>query len=450
MRSLLVAAATLVVSVAASFGCGGGSGPVKPYTLAKVQAEPATGQAGKTLSAAPVIEARDAGGGPVAGLTVSLDVEAGGGSLASAMVVTGEDGKALINWTLGKAPVPNRLRASINAGTPDESAVTFDVQGVLDTPVTPEFFADVNAFMADNGIEGSTEDLAFTDDGGLLMGVKGGLLSVAPDGTVTALELTGDPIGTALGIAVDKDGNIWVADNTGKALRKVDAKGKVETVLENDGNSDLEAPNYVAVGPSGDIYLSDPCVGEIIRWDPVQGKVVARLSFDLKTEGGPNGFAFNAAGDRMFILTENTGVLCGQGDVDMKAPLAGLFSVEIKENGFGERDAVATGIGLFGDGMAFDSEGNLYVIIDRLLEGTFVLEDSAIWVLPEGGKELFRFASLEDPQHDGIMANVAFGSGDFGAGTLYIALLSMPPFSPADKRGLMAVDVGIGGQPLFR
>jgi len=41
------------------------------------------------------------------------------------------------------------------------------------------------------------------------------------------------------------------------------------------------------------------------------------------------------------------------------------------------------------------------------------------------------------------IAGIPAESGSAGA------LLSMPPFSPADKRGLMKVEVGIPGQPLF-
>lgn len=431
-------------------GCGGASEPVLPYGMAKVDPVPQTGPAGGSLSEMPIVIVIDAEGKPVPDQVVNLDVELGGGKLEALQVATDENGLASLPWILGPAPVKNRLRVTLGPGAKSEASEVFDVMGELSQPVVPEFFGDVHAFMTDHAIEGSTEDLAFDDTGRLLLGVPGGLLSMDTAGGVKSLELTGAPLEGPLGIALDDQGNIWVADGKGKALRKVDTDGQVQTVLESDGIRDLEGPNYVAIGPGGDVYLSDPCVGEIIRYDPAEQKIVALLSFSLLKEGGPNGFAFDSEGDRMFVLTENTGVLCGHGDVDMKSPIAGLFEVEVTADGFGSRTAVATGIGLFGDGMAFDAEGNLYVIVDRLLEGAFALDDSAVWVLPEGGDELVKFASLEDPLVDGILANLAFGKGDFGASTLYIALLSMPPFNPPEKRGVMRVEVGIEGQPLFR
>lgn len=435
---------------AAAIGCGGGSSePVEPFTLQKAGVPAQIGSAGAVLADAPVFLVLDAEGMPVPGVTVTLAVELGGGSVDPAQITTDMDGKGIATWTLGLPPVVNRLRGTIGAGTVDESSTTFDVMGELVEPVVPQFFGDIHGFMSSAGIEGSTEDLAFTGDGGLLLGVKGGLLDVDSAAEAAVVELTGDEIGNSLGIAVDAAGNVWVADSGDKALRKVDGAGVVETALTGDGLRDLEGPNYVALGPDGHVYLSDPCLGEIIRYDPVQKKIVALLSFSLKTEGGPNGMAFDATGENLYVLTENTGVLCGHDDVDMKAPIAGLFSVAVTADGFGAREVLEAGIGLFGDGLAFDAEGNLYVIVDRLLEGALALDDSAIWVLPADGEELLKFASLEDPLEDGILANVAFGRGDFGETTLYIALLSMPPFSPADKRGLMKVEVGIPGQPLF-
>jgi len=425
-------------------------GPVRPFSLNKATPVPQTGIAGEAPAEAPVIEVKGAEGMVVQGVVVELDVELGGGSVASAQVVTDGDGMATIQWTLGLPPVMNRLRAVIEAGTPDESSVTFDVQAEAGDPLIPEPFGDVNGFLESNDIQGTTEDLVFDNQGRVLMGVPGGILAIDPGGAAEMLELTGDDLATPFGIAVDEDGNIWVADGQARALKKVSPEGDVETVFEDDGIRDLEGPNYIAIGPEGDVYLSDPCLGEIIRYDPVAQEIVAILSFAVSKDGGPNGFAFNAEGDRMFVVTENTGILCQHSDIDVKAPVASLFTVGITEDGFGQREPVALGIGLFGDGMAFDAEGNLYVIVDRLLEGTLTLDDSAIWVLPKGGSDLVKFASIEDPLTQGILANVAFGQGEFGETTLYIALLTMPPFSPEEKRGLMRVDVGIVGQSLFR
>jgi hypothetical protein len=48
-----------------------------------------------------------------------------------------------------------------------------------------------------------------------------------------------------------------------------------------------------------------------------------------------------------------------------------------------------------------------------------------------------------------VLANLAFGSPQFGSETLYIALLAVPPFTPANARGAERIDVGIRGLPLL-
>src|SRR5690606_9323205 len=103
---------------------------------------------------------------------------------------------------------------------------------------------------------------------------------------------------------------------------------------------------------------------------------------------------------------------------------------------------VAENVGLFGDGLTFDQEGNLYVIFDT--EKEIALDESILFVLPAGGTTLRRFFALEDK----VLANPAFGRGAFGETTLYLTLLAVPPFTGEDSRGVVTVEVGIPGKPL--
>lgn len=100
---------------------------------------------------------------------------------------------------------------------------------------------------------------------------------VTPDGQVTTLAGStkkgfADGKGSkarfrrAAGIDVDKDGNVYVADQWNRAIRKVTPDGVVTTVAGNgrdehvDGPA-LEAsfrqPTGVAVGPNNDLYIMD-------------------------------------------------------------------------------------------------------------------------------------------------------------------------------------------------
>ena len=385
------------------------------------------------------IAVTDAAGQRQSGVPVEVEATLGGGSVAPATVVTDGDGEAEVTWTLGVAPVRNGL--ALHA---PRSTTLYERFATLETPYEPAPFGDVNAFLTGLGIAGSTEDLAFSPDGErMLMGVRGGLIALDPQGDATQVPLSGDALVNPLGIAFDRAGNLWIADSGVGALMRVSPAGEVTTALTSDGTQPLSGPNYVAIGPDDRVYLSDPCLGELIRFDPERGVVDSVLTFDLPTEGGPNGLAFDRSGTRLWLATENTGLLCGHSFVPITDPLAGLYAVDVDDSGFGTRTTIATGVALFGDGVAFDDEDNLYAIFDT--QRDFMLEESAIWILPSGRDQLVKLAAV----HGRVLANVAFGTPPFGSGSLYIALLAVPPFTPETARGAERLDLGIGGLPLL-
>jgi len=403
-------------------GCDDGAAePAAPASLriSNAPLEPATGEA-VVLS----VEVVDTDGAAVE-VPIVATVERGGGDVAI-------EGGA-VTWTLGELPVLNLLRVAVEDEA-IEQLVTLTPS--LPAPLEDEVFGDVEAFLESEAVSGSTEDLAFVGDA-MVLGVPGGLLSVAPDGSASRIPLTGDAMGeSVLGVAVDTSGALWVADAGAGALRKI-VEGEVSTALDG-----LVAPNYVAVGPGGHIFVTDPCAGELLRYDPGAGEVVARHAFDLPTEGGPNGVAFDDDG-RLWGVTENTALLCNHADtVEATAPIAQLFVLDVAADGFGERERVLDNIGLFGDGVAFDLEGNLYFIADTT-EG-FMLEESAVWVLPAGGQEATRLLVADEKA---IFANLAFGTEPFGATTLYISMLAIAPF--ADERGVRRAELGVAGRPLL-
>jgi sugar lactone lactonase YvrE len=386
-----------------------------------------------------VVTVTDADGAARAGLAVDATAAGGGGSVAPAAGVTDEAGQVAFAWTIGLAPVSNTIRLDAERSTAFHSVLASVAE-----PYEPAPFGDVNAYLGELGITGSTEGLAFTPDGErLILGVPGGLIALDPAGNASAIPLSGDPIVNPLGIAFDRAGNLWVADSGGKALRVVSPDGEVTTRLTTSGDRPLAGPNYVAIGPDDRVYLSDPCLGELLRFDPARNVVDAVMTFDLPSEGGPNGFAFDASGERLWLATENTGLLCGHSFVGVTDPIAGLFAIDVGDAGFGARETVAANVALFGDGVAFDAESNLYVIFDT--QQDFMLEESAIWVLPAGRDKLEKLAAVRGR----VLANLAFGTPAFGEGTLYIALLAVPPFTPATARGAELLDVGIPGLSLL-
>lgn len=435
LRALRGALAPAVLAATLLSACSDADSPA-PYEIEVTSGLPVTVPAGTVL---PVeIEVRDAGV-PRAGVDVGVAVALGGGSVDPVFVRTDAGGRARFSWTIGVAPVANQVALSA-----PRSIHFFGTRATLAEPYAPEPFGDVNAFLASLGIEGSTEDLAFTPDGErLLLGVPGGLIALDAAGSASQVPLRGEALDNPLGIAFDRAGNLWVADSGRGALMRVSPAGEVSTALTTDGTNALVGPNYVAIGPDDRIYLSDPCLGELIRFDPERGVVDAVLRFDLVTEGGPNGFAFDFTGERLWLVTENTGLLCGHPFVPITDPIASLFAIDVGEAGFGARETIAASFALFGDGVAFDTENNLYAIFDT--ERDFMLEESAIWVLPSGSAQLEKLAAVRGR----VLANLAFGTPAFGAGQLYIALLAVPPFTPTTARGAERLEIGIAGLPLL-
>ena len=422
--------------------------PQGPFQLTVTTPPPASAPAGQPLDAI-TIEVLDRNGDAAPGISVGLSIERGGGHVDETPVRTDGIGHAQITWTLGNAPVDNELAIIIVATPPVEGdGSNLTVRGTLEAPLEPEPFGDVDAFLTEASINGSTEDLAFDGASRLMLGVPGAILAMGPDGAVKRTSISGETLDGALGVAFDRDGNLWIADNTGNAVRWLDPDGGLHTAFTAvpgpEGERDLEGPNHIAIGPRGRVFVSDPCLGVVIRYDPSSEAVEAVHEFDLPTEGGPNGLAFDASGDTLYVVTENTGILCGHAPtVEISASLAGLFHVEVTADGFGPRAAVATGLGLFGDGLTFDIEGNLYVVVDTQ-EG-MRLDQSLILVLPRGDTTLVPLLAVTDR----AFANVAFGSDAFGATHLYIALIALPPYTPASARGVERFDVGIRGLPLL-
>lgn len=112
MTALLAAAACGPATV-------GGNGA--PHALVIVSAVRQTGLADALAASQPVVKVTDAGGRPIAGVTVDFAVTAGGGTVAPASAVSGKDGRVAAAWTLGAVGV-QELRATA-AAVPGAAAV---------------------------------------------------------------------------------------------------------------------------------------------------------------------------------------------------------------------------------------------------------------------------------------------------------------------------------------
>ncbi|HOU53143.1 MAG TPA: exo-alpha-sialidase [Myxococcota bacterium] len=402
-----------------------------------VRGAPEAAPAGASLELA--LEVRDDGGRPLAGTEVRVRVVRGGGRAEADRVTTDPAGIAVVRWRLGPVPVPQRLGIAADTWT----AVVAVEALPGDPPADPAPFGDLDAFLQQAGIEGSTEDLAF-DPGGdrLVLGVPGGLVAMDPRGDASTMALSGDALGWPLGLAFDHDGTLWAADADGKALRRIDPTGQVTTVAGGPEQVPLAYPNDLAILPDGAIALADTCLGRLLVFER-NGTLRSEVPFAAAQEGGPNGVAVDPRLDALWVTTENASLLCQDG-TDPLAPVGGLFRFELRQDGtLGDRTTIAPAVAHFLDGLTFDREGNLYVLGDRMPEGALGLEASAIWVRPAQGGDLREFARTTDR----VLANPAFGAGEFGEDTLYLSLLAMPLVVDPSARGVQRIGTGIPGGP---
>ncbi len=424
---------------------------------------PATVEPGGELTMTAVVTVD---GEPVADAAVDAETLLGGGTIEPATATSDADGRVSFTWRPGLMPV----RAAIRLSVRDEAAFVDHVARIEQVDaIPPVSAAGIEALLANAGIDGSTEGLAFDDAGNLWLAAPGYLVRVRMDGTSSAslVPVGGDGLETPLGMAWDFLRKcLWVADKG--SIRRVtldlDADGgpaaSAKAVVGLDG---LVTPNSVAIRDNRYVYFSDSCTGNVYRFapddDPVGMKVVAE--FDLSGKGGPNGLAFDDSG-RLWVTTENVGLLCPDSGVDVTAATGGLYVVDIGETlpvpAYGAR---LERFAMFGDGLAFDRDGNLYVIFDHF-DG-FNLVSSAVWVLradqlePDAASpdttddDPVMVASVAIPDGatspDRLIANIAWGHGDFGADTAWFSLLAVPLV--AAERGAMNAEFGIGGRSLL-
>ena len=108
-----------------------------PAKLVRISGDNQTGYAGTSLGRPFVLEVRDENNDPVGGVTVTLAVTEGGGSLHRETTRTNQNGRAWILLTLGNGPGTNTVTVSV-AGVAE--TVTFTAVGEL-----PEFDLSLQA-----------------------------------------------------------------------------------------------------------------------------------------------------------------------------------------------------------------------------------------------------------------------------------------------------------------
>ena len=322
-----VATATLTTATAAA-----------PATLTIVSGNNQSGAAGAALPNPLVVKVADSSGNPIAGVTVSFAVTAGGGSLGSTAVTTGSDGQAATAWILGTTPATNRATATVTG----LSTVTFTATGTQ-APAGP----GITTIAGSNWVFSSA-------------------------GTATSA-----PFGTVQGTAVDSAGNVYVADSDNDMVFKITPGGTLSIVAGTgvagamgDGGAataaQLNFPNGVAVDSSGNVYIADRDNHRIRKVTP--GGIITTLA------GGSNGYAGDSGPAALAQFYYPAGVAVDtagnlyiadrDNHVIRKISAGGIVSTVAGNgtNGYSGDSGSATAAQLNSpNGVAVDSAGNLYI-----------------------------------------------------------------------------------------
>jgi len=394
-----------------------------------VSGDQQTGTAGRELAEPVVVRASAADGRPASGVSICFEITAGGGTCNVDSALTNTDGIASAHWTLGVAPVWNRLAAhpcSAAAAEVDSPDVVFSAWAEPAEPPELEL-----VYQAPAGIP--SEDLAFWPGRGLFLGSAGAILTAASPGAgLGELEITGEEIQSPVGIAFGRSGDLYVSDNPSSqtaAVKRINPAGDCTTLSAGPEGDGFALPNDIAVAANGTVYVAATCDNAIYRISPDDGETVLFLSWP-----GPNGLAFSSGQNWLYFTTESPLLFCSG-----KGLQGGLFRVSVDQDGrAGEVKNILEGVAVAGDGLTFDAEGNLYVVLPGLLGGGLEgLLTSGVFVYTPDGK-LNRFLSVRMPWD--ILTNVAFGVEPFDGVSLYCYGFT---------GRLYRVRVGIPGLPLF-
>lgn len=183
------------------------------------------------------------------------------------------------------------------------------VDACLSSPTGLAFDSQDSLFVAD-----ATQNVVrkITSDGIISTVAGSGTAGFGGDGGLATVAMLKSPHG----VAVDTQGNLYIADSFNHRIRKVNALGIISTLAGTDGpyitagpaiQAKLELPLDVAVDTQGNLYVSEFSSGVVrkVSTDGIISTVAGKARFTLPVDGGaatlsglrPHGIALNAKGE---------------------------------------------------------------------------------------------------------------------------------------------------------
>ncbi len=279
-------------------------------------------------------------------------------------------------------------------------------QASLNTPTYLAVDAFDNVYVSDTG----NQRLRVFVPGGSIQTVAGtGRNEFSGDGGLAIQTSLAAPSGLAL----DREGNLYVAERGHNRVRRFAPGGRVATVAGSSirGNSGdgqdaliarLNSPGAIAVDGQGTLYIADTGNQSIRIVEPVSGKIRTLLRDLLNPEGltvAPNGTLFFSESQRHRVQQ-----ITLSGDVSIIAGRTG-------ENGFNADAGDATALTLNEPaGLALMPDGNL-VVADRLNNRLRRIEPPAEIVVSnlQSGRIVHAASFAEGPAAPGQLLSLLTG-----------------------------------------
>jgi sugar lactone lactonase YvrE len=174
------------------------------------------------------------------------------------------------------------------------------------------------------------------------------------------------------GLAMDASGSLFVADYGNRRIRKIDASGSVTTFVGNDDNSlangngtaaSFNAPTVLALDANGNLYVADS-LHYCIRKVTAAGDVTTLAGGALGTADGNgvqasfsslNGLAIDASGNLYAADTDNHRI--------RKVTPQGVVTTWLGSGNSGDGDGTGLAASFNAPkGLSFDTFGNLYIV----------------------------------------------------------------------------------------
>lgn len=244
----------------------------------------------------------------------------------------------------------------------------------------------------------------------------GRLLRISPAGVWdVVLEYDGQPNG----LAIHKDGSVWIADHRKGILKFDPASGQLTTVLSELPNAKLKGPNDLMFAENGDLYFTDQ--GSTGLHDPtgrlVRIRAAGAVEVLVDNVPSPNGLVVQRDMRAVFLAVTRDNAV-------WYVPLLGEDREEVGR--VGRFIQMQGGAGGGPDGMAMDAEGNL--VVAHVMLGS-------VWIFSALGEPLYRLRSSAGP----LITNAAFGGPD--GKTLFV--------TESSTGSLLSVRLPVAGMPLY-